>query len=299
MSGGAKLISTISERSVEPSQLSSGEKVIFGLFLMLLGFYRGHVAPKLILLDEVDASLHPSMIKAVHFIVNEVVIKNGGGVIFATHSPTTVALSKEMSVHLLHPGEVVDKISRVTRPAAISELSEGFATFESLLSLRNTTRSKVILSEGHNYRLINKALEIFNLSGEFEAISTDTLSDAKLYTIYEFISSIGSKKTFFFVWDFDYQYKITGTGMEKRERKELKDPQFENCRPFIFEYNPNSSSQRGIENLFDELDTADYTGIFGKKGPINKKEFTDWILRNATTDLFKNFLPLVRFLRGQ
>jgi len=52
-----------------------------------------------LLLDEVDASLHPSMIKNLLDVIEKIFLKNGCKVILATHSPTTVALAPEESIY--------------------------------------------------------------------------------------------------------------------------------------------------------------------------------------------------------
>lgn len=83
--------------SYEISELSTGERVVLGVISLL---YRATPSraitplPKLLLLDEIDASLHPAYTKAlISVLVKTLVEKCGVKVILVTHSPSTVALA--------------------------------------------------------------------------------------------------------------------------------------------------------------------------------------------------------------
>ena len=68
--------------------LSSGEKVLLQLVLWLYSSGKEGVFPKLLLLDEPDAHLHPSMTTQFLDIISEVLVnKLGIRVIMTTHSP--------------------------------------------------------------------------------------------------------------------------------------------------------------------------------------------------------------------
>jgi hypothetical protein len=84
---------------LRPMDLSSGERILLGLVLWL--YNSGHHGrfPKLFLLDEPDAHLHPSMTR--HYIdvlLNVMVKRYGVRVILTTHSPSTVALAPEAAL---------------------------------------------------------------------------------------------------------------------------------------------------------------------------------------------------------
>ena len=84
------------------SELSSGESKLMALSLLVFKAQRNYVPPRVLLLDEVDASLHPSMIeRMIHVIQTLFIAKYGMKVILATHSPTTVALSPEDSIFVI------------------------------------------------------------------------------------------------------------------------------------------------------------------------------------------------------
>ncbi|MDP9871587.1 AAA family ATPase [Agrobacterium tumefaciens] len=121
-----------------PNDLSSGEKVI--LALATIGYAAADrrkiwKAPSLILLDEVDAPLHPAMAKTYLKVIKEVLIGQFGmHVIATTHSPSTVAQSDLEDVYVMKKGE--PGLSRISTDKAISILTEGVPTLSVSLSSR-------------------------------------------------------------------------------------------------------------------------------------------------------------------
>lgn len=113
---------------VEFENLSSGEKVMMAL---VSSIYKSNIDkkfPKLLLLDEIDASLHPSMSKTMlEVIKNEFVDKNNINVILVTHSPSTVALAPESSIYIMTK-EDDERIVKSSNKQALSILTEGFAS---------------------------------------------------------------------------------------------------------------------------------------------------------------------------
>ncbi len=88
-----------SGQTVNTGDLSSGEKALFALVLWLYNSKHHGRFPRLFLLDEPDAYLHPSM--AGHFldVIKEVLVdRYKVRVILITHSPSTVALAPEDSL---------------------------------------------------------------------------------------------------------------------------------------------------------------------------------------------------------
>jgi hypothetical protein len=83
--------------------------------------------PKLLLLDEVDAPLHPSMVVSLLKTIQTVLVKDEGiSVILTTHSPSTVALAPEESLYEMNPaGPLVEKCSK---GKALSILTTGVPT---------------------------------------------------------------------------------------------------------------------------------------------------------------------------
>ncbi|MEX2581621.1 MAG: ATP-binding protein [Verrucomicrobiales bacterium] len=81
------------------TDLSSGERVLFSLVFYLYNSQEKHRFPKLLLMDEPDAHLHPSMSQQfIDVIKNVLVDQFGVRVLMTTHSPSTVILSPEGSL---------------------------------------------------------------------------------------------------------------------------------------------------------------------------------------------------------
>jgi len=122
------LVDTTSALEIRPSDLSSGEQVLLQLTLWLFSSAKDGVFPKLLLLDEPDAHLHPSMTVQFLDVISEVLVrKHGVRVIMTTHSPSTVALAPEGAVFQMERGSPV--VSPVTdRAATINVLTAGLVT---------------------------------------------------------------------------------------------------------------------------------------------------------------------------
>jgi AAA15 family ATPase/GTPase len=87
------------DEEVNFNDLSSGEKVLMSLIFYLYNSTERKTFPKLLLLDEPDAHLHPSMTQQfLNVIKNVLVEKYKVQVIMTTHSPSTVVLAPEESI---------------------------------------------------------------------------------------------------------------------------------------------------------------------------------------------------------
>lgn len=119
-----KLIKRSTSVPVNYTELSSGELVLMGFahFLYYNEDKRGPLhLPTILLLDEIDAPLHPSMAKQVLRTITDTLVKTAGvKVIATTHSPTTVALAPEESLYAMSadwPG-----LKKTTRNQALNVL---------------------------------------------------------------------------------------------------------------------------------------------------------------------------------
>lgn len=93
-----KLINPFTGNEIDFYSISSGEKVIFSLALLLYYIENRGVNKKLLLLDEPDAHLHPSFTKKFFDVIYNVVIKkHKGNVILTTHSPSTIAMAPKVA----------------------------------------------------------------------------------------------------------------------------------------------------------------------------------------------------------
>ena len=82
----------------ELSSLSSGEKVLMALCLASFNQYLGRRHPKLLLLDELDAVPHPSMIVVLVETLKTLFLPKGTKVLMTSHSPMTVAALDEADI---------------------------------------------------------------------------------------------------------------------------------------------------------------------------------------------------------
>lgn len=123
--------------------LSSGERVLMSFALCLYNTEDKRQSkhfPKLLLLDEVDAPLHPSMTVSLLKTIQEVLVDGKCvSVILTTHSPSTVALAPEESIFSMNPDG--PKVEKVTKSSALSLLTTGVPT----LSISFTGRRQVFV----------------------------------------------------------------------------------------------------------------------------------------------------------
>jgi len=140
--------------------LSSGEKVLMSFaFCVYYSNDRRQLAlhPKVILLDEVDAPLHPSMSKnLIDTIRSTLVGQYGIKVIATTHSPSTVAMAPEESVYVMKPG--VPGLHKTSRAEALNILTVGVPT----LAISFEGRRQIFVespSDATNYDAVYKLLK--------------------------------------------------------------------------------------------------------------------------------------------
>src|SRR6185437_2856262 len=87
------------------TDLSSGEETLISIAMSL--YYGSNFAeaiefPHVLLLDDPDATLHPSMIRQLLAVVDDIIHKSFGvKVILVTHQPSTVALAPEDSLYTM------------------------------------------------------------------------------------------------------------------------------------------------------------------------------------------------------
>ena len=110
--------------------LSSGEKVLMSFALCLYNSRETRQTknfPKLLLLDEVDAPLHPSMAASLLNTIQNVLVRDKKvSVIMTTHSPSTVALAPEDAIYAMDPNG--PKLVKTSKGEALSLLTAGVPT---------------------------------------------------------------------------------------------------------------------------------------------------------------------------
>lgn len=89
-----KLIHNRSGIEIDTNDLSTGEKTLMSLALAIYNSTGIDGRSEMLILDEPDAPLHPSMSKLmIEIIEEEIVKKHNTPVLLSTHSPTTIACS--------------------------------------------------------------------------------------------------------------------------------------------------------------------------------------------------------------
>lgn len=226
--------------NLEFSNLSSGERVMFAL---VGAVYRAGTVerfPQVVLLDEIDASLHPSMIKIMLSIIGNILVKKGVKVILVTHSATTVALSPDDSIYIMNKsGE--DRIRPSVKNEALEILSEGFVTLEKgLLLMEELDRTGTcIITEGYNTVFLRRALELYGVEGVTVISGLESKTGSKqLRTLFDFFVRVPHKNKVIIIWDCDVAVDVESV---------------DNTYALRIDKNPeNNVAQKGIENAFRE-----------------------------------------------
>ena len=129
--------------------LSSGEKTLLAIAMSLYtGSRLGDAIqlPRVLLLDESDASLHPSMVRSLLRVVDEIFVQRYGvKVIMTTHSPTTVALAAEESIYTMRRVGS-PRLQHVSRDDALASLLVGLPT----LSVTTENRRQVFVESEYD-----------------------------------------------------------------------------------------------------------------------------------------------------
>jgi len=165
--------------NVRFNDLSSGERVLmsFALCLYYAKDSRQIVEyPQVLLFDEIDAPLHPSMTQSLLRTIQSVLVdQHKIKVILTTHSPSTVALAPESALFAMRK-EPVDRLVKTTKDCALSILMSGVPS----ISLNYENRRQVFVESQHDVVFF----EVF-----YEKLRSRLIPDISI----SFIASGGSK----------------------------------------------------------------------------------------------------------
>lgn len=187
--------------------LSSGEKILLALALSMYKANSDKFFPDILLLDEIDASLHPSMIKNLFKVIENVFLKHNVKVILVTHSPTTIALADEESIFLMNKyGD--NRLEKATKNNALSVLTEGFATLnESKVlfdNISDSTKKIILFTEGktdiEHIKIAKEKLAINDL--DFDIFTCDGADKLKQFLI-GVPKALFKDKTIIGIFDYD------------------------------------------------------------------------------------------------
>ena len=286
----------------EVESLSSGESVLMALCLASFNHYLGRRLPKLLLLDELDAVLHPSMVAALVRTLKTLFVPQGTKILMTSHSAMTVAALDEADIFRVVRESGHVKVSPATKSEAINELSEGLATVDVGLRIAASDQAKVtILTEGHNAKHLKRWAEL-NFPKDvhvFEELEQHR-SDSQLLAYGRFLGRMSTNTHFVIVWDCDAADKA------QTLREEL--PKAAKVTPFAFaRRQENKIARNGIENNYDENLLKPFSikkvdneeTLLGREFQSNRKtEFANHVRQRATLQDFTHFQDLHGIISG-
>jgi len=144
--------------SADLESLSSGEKTLLALAFYIYKLkYKRKMVASLLLLDEIDSSLHPSMSKRLinvlhNLFYDELNIK----IILSTHSPSTVAFAPDSSLYIMK-GDGDDRLFQCSRDVALKELTFGVPSF----SINYENRRQIFVESSYDVLYYEALYEIF------------------------------------------------------------------------------------------------------------------------------------------
>jgi len=274
---------------IDFQSLSSGEKVLMALVASVYKSSSDTNFPDMLLLDEVDASLHPSMMKNMLGVIEDIFLKQGVKVILVTHSPTTIALAPEESIFVMNRSGR-NRFEKKTKQEALTILTQGYATIEQGLKLFDevTKSNLTIITEGKNTVLISKALQVLGVNGIEVLSGVEGISGKnQLKTIFEFFSRTNHVNKVIIVWDCDVKFELQPSN---------------NTFPYILPLNQdNIIAKKGIENIFPvalfndfkkTITLSDGT-VITEFDESRKGDFESFVVNRNYTEDFRNFSSLI------
>lgn len=218
---------------VKFTDLSSGEKVLMS-FALCLYYARDRRQlvnyPKILLFDEIDAPLHPSMTQSLLRIIREVLIdRHQIKVVLTTHSASTVALSDEESIFVMYK-DSNRRLQKVGKDEALSILTNGVPT----LSINYENRRQIFVESQYDvmfYGQIYKKLQDISPSQiSLNFISTGEKGGCdRVKTIVNDLNKNGNKTVYGILdWDLKNQktakIKVLGQGSRYSIENYILDP---------------------------------------------------------------------------
>jgi len=136
---------------IDVNHLSSGEKTIMSLLLALYNSKTDTQFPQVLIFDEPDSSLHPSMAQQMLDVLQNVFVKEKGvKVIITTHSPSTIALSPESAIYRMD--RKLGILLKEEKGKAIKSLTKGLNT----LSVYYENRRQIFVESSNDVTYYEK-----------------------------------------------------------------------------------------------------------------------------------------------
>ena len=280
----------------DPGSLSSGERILMALCLASFNSFLGRRVPKLLLLDELDSVLHPSMMEALVVALKDLFVAHGTKVMITSHSPVMVAALDEADIYQVTRAGRHVTITQANKAKVVEELSERIATVEVGLRIASHFDSKVvILSEGNNTMHLKRWAELFfpNDVGVFEGLESNTGKN-ELVLYGRMLARMSTDSHFLLVWDCD----------ATKEANTLTGELASGCGVTAFAFSRRESNamvRKGVENNYEEHLLKDYVHTtFGPNGEVvshaiaseNKRKLASYIYECGSPEDFVHFKEL-------
>ena len=278
---------------------------------------------KILLLDEYDATLNPSLIENFFTILQDFFIDKGIQVIVVTHSPATLSLAPENATfyEVYKPSTQNVRILKVERDqyaeltiankrfyekladqeARLKEIKAENEKLSSLLQEVNDAPSGKlqIITEGNNIKHIQKAISVLkpDLLDKIEFVvgAEHITGKQQLKQAFEIMSKVPLDKKTLFIWDVDAADMVD------------KLVESATCKKCYFAYNSeNKRTPSGIENLYpEELFTDDLykkdekprnDGGQSINTILDKNRFLAKVTSQSDEKIFKKYSSLVQVI---
>jgi len=162
-----KLIDREQGIEINAMDLSTGEKVLMSLALAIYNSKNISDIPELLLIDEPDAALHPSMSKRMIEVLNKNIVENANiPTIITTHSPTTIIATEGISIFEQKRGKCIP--TKISKQCAVELLSEDIP----FLKISTEKRRQVFVES--KYDVIYYEL-LTNIYGKLEKFPTEPI----------------------------------------------------------------------------------------------------------------------------
>lgn len=153
-----RLKDTANDLEISSMDLSTGEKVLMSLALAIYNTGGDLEKPDLLLLDEPDAALHPSMSKMMVDVLNKnIVTENKIPIIISTHSPTTIIASDGIAIYQMIKGD--NKPTKISTQEAVELLSSDIP----FLKISNDKRRIVFVESTYDAQYYELLTNIYRL----------------------------------------------------------------------------------------------------------------------------------------
>lgn len=228
-----KLIDNQKGIEIEPSALSTGEKVLMSLALAIYDSSNNNIKNKILLIDEPDAALHPEFSKfLLSTLKKHIVEKAGIKVIITTHSPTTVAMADEECLFEMNKNEKIPQ--KVSKEKALSILTADIPSLRVSIDKRRI----VFVESDLDAEYYEKVFELLNPSMKLDIqpafFAPHCKNGPNCSDVRDLMTKLANTDGVYGVIDYDKtnqstgKVKVMGEGGESRYTKEnyIFDPIF-------------------------------------------------------------------------